>query len=596
MKTTTPTLILPILFIVVTATILPIYTQYGQVNIDCGVLLALLNIELDYAINHDIEAGLYLTNAILNISIPTDTVDIHRQVYRALLNYFITLKQLSLGENLDNSSIATALRTLIKSREVLTSTLNIYVSRLSSCMVDREAANILGGEVLSKRDILVSDVYPRIMTGMLNVLLEPGAIDIVLTKEVFEPGELIQIRIARYAENIDVKRVDIAVWPSLIRLAQLNNITCLDRVCLAVYRAPYLSEVKGLVSGNMLRLAIVVMLSFDNRSYSYIGFMAVEYKYPNISMYFSRDIEYGRDVVLHIVVDGIYNASITLNGVKLGNVVLTPGLNIYAIPFNRTVFNVGRNTLKVSIDETPTTLPYVAEGYFNAWVAMPRIVVQIPSLIGGWGGSLPITVVQGEKDMVNISITVDGRSILNTSLGSGLHHLKIGVSFKPITRLDIKVYTIVGMGVKIPVYSGEIAVLNYTSISLLMLISLILVYAARREPTIVQSLAGRRMAIHRHVPRAVSSTTPILQIVYSVKSRVAALYYELLKRLGLPPPEFHETLREHYSRLRFRLDVGIAKYMWRLVALAERDLYSKDKPRIEEAYEVAEEVRNRGGQ
>lgn len=593
MEIATPTLLI-ILFIAIAIATPFIYTQYSQVDIDCGVLLALLNIELDYAINRDIEAGLYLANAILNTSIPTDAMGLHKQVYRALLNYFTTLKQLSLGENLDNSSIATALRTLIKSREVLTSTLNTYVSRLSSCAVDREAANILGGDVLSKRDILINDVYPQIMAGMLNVLLEPGAVDILLTKEVFEPGELIQIRIARYVENIDVKRVDIAVWPSLIRLAQLNNIICLDSICLVVYRAPYLSEVRELVSGNILRLAIVATLSFGNRSYSYIGFMAVEYRYPNISMYFSKDIEYGRDVVLHIVADGMYNASITLNGVKLADAVLTPGLNIYTIPFNRTVFNVGRNTLRVSIGETPTTLPYVTEDYFNTWMATPRIVVQVPSLIGDWGGSLPITVIHGEKDTVNISITVDGRSILNTTLGSGLHHLKIGVGFKPITRLDIKVYTVADMGVKIPIYSGEIAVLNYTSISLLMLISLILVYAARKEPTIVQSLVGRRMAIHRHVPRVVSSTTPVLQIVYSVKSRVAALYYELLRRLGLPLPELHETLREHYSRL--KLGAGVAKYIWRLMTLAERDLYSKAKPRIEEAYEVTEEVRNRGGQ
>ncbi|MEM4535350.1 MAG: hypothetical protein QW764_04850, partial [Desulfurococcaceae archaeon] len=66
-------------------------------------------------------------------------------------------------------------------------------------------------------------------------------------------------------------------------------------------------------------------------------------------------------------------------------------------------------------------------------------------------------------------------------------------------------------------------------------------------------------------------------------SRIAMLYYNLLKKLKLGLPKESETLREHYKQISHQIPEGLGKLLWRFLLMVERDLYSSKKPLYEEA-------------
>jgi hypothetical protein len=72
--------------------------------------------------------------------------------------------------------------------------------------------------------------------------------------------------------------------------------------------------------------------------------------------------------------------------------------------------------------------------------------------------------------------------------------------------------------------------------------------------------------------------------VLGLGSRVAELYYTLLRKLGIRLPHQYETLREHYAEAISSITRKntIRELLWRILVLTERDLYSQRKPRIED--------------
>ncbi|MEM4889143.1 MAG: hypothetical protein QXJ64_06880, partial [Thermosphaera sp.] len=225
----------------------------GETSLDCGFLIALLNLELNYAINYNTSSGVALAQAALNMSLPSEIAVAHRQVYQAFLNYFKALEELETIEY-TNTSIIQVAGGLIRSREVFANTLNKYVDTLVSCTVNKDAASKLRNNVLSLKDAFLSTIYPSVIYSLLSKLKGPELVIIELPKSIFGPGEDIPIYITPIVEELSILKIEIAHWPTLRKLAELSNYTRVNNSYYVEYRAPNLNEVGNLVVGNSVQL------------------------------------------------------------------------------------------------------------------------------------------------------------------------------------------------------------------------------------------------------------------------------------------------------------------------------------------------------
>jgi len=114
------------------------------------------------------------------------------------------------------------------------------------------------------------------------------------------------------------------------------------------------------------------------------------------------------------------------------------------------------------------------------------------------------------------------------------------------------------------------------------------------EKIFTLSLRTSSVRVARRVKREIPEILKSILKPYAsgVKSRIAELYYTLLGKLGVRLPHHYETLREHYIEVvkpTTKKSV-VREILWRILRLVERDLYSKRKPRLEEAEELYEGV------
>ncbi|MEM3913382.1 MAG: hypothetical protein QXT75_05720 [Desulfurococcaceae archaeon] len=565
----------------------------GETSLDCGFLIALLNLELNYAINYNTSSGVALAQAALNMSLPSEIAVTHRQVYQAFLNYFKALEELETIEY-TNTSIIQVAGSLIRSREVFANTLNKYVDTLVSCTVNKDAASKLRNNVLSLKDTFLSTIYPSVIYSLLSKLKGPELVIIELPKSIFGPGEDIPIYITPIVEELSILKIEIAHWPTLRKLAELSNYTRVNNSYYVEYRAPYLNEVGNLVVGNSVQLAVVVTFTLHNITSSYAKPFEVVYEYPDVSIVLKPEIEYGSELPLNIVSNTSCNATVLINNVRVLYATILPGVNTYTIPFNTTVFRIGYNSLRVVIDETPRTLGYTVEKTFLVKARSPGIYILTPTILVGWSNSVQVVMVNHYENQVNLTMLINNKEVLNVTLKDRVYNLNIALNSPFFTTLEIDVYAINDHGVKIPIFRKEILYINGLSLAALTAATILAVSIIKGEVLVL--LGSDSSARRRLTNYVVSSRSPPLKpgIVYNIMSKIASIYYGLLSKLGLPQPELNETLREHYRKL--KLKDNLATVLWRLLILVERDLYSNRKPSYKEVLEAVEEVEKNAGE
>lgn len=564
---------------------------HGEINVDCGLLLALLNMELNHAVNYDFNSGKLLAQAVLDMSLPSEMASIHRQVYKAFLDYFDALEALS-NSKYTNESILSMLRALIKSREVFTSSLNTYLNRLSSCTVNPETGSKLRNDAMSLTNILLNTIYPNLVQSILYELRGPEVISIDLPKSTFKPGEIISINITPLVDEVHIVKVEIAHWPTLRSLIRLIDYVYVDKSYLTTYRAPFLNEVYDQIVGKNIQLAVVATYILHNTTLSYAKFFEVTYDYPNVTINAPLRISYGDDLQLSVVSSDVYNFTVLVNNVRVLNATLGPGTNTYSIQFNATLFKIGYNNLRVIIDETPRTIRYTVDKSFLVEASTPRVFIQIPAVIVDWSNSFPVTIVMHNESRVNFTVFVNSKEVLNKKLEDQVYSFKVTLNSLFFTKLKIEAYVTNEHGIRVLISEKEALYINSLSTTILILAIILLASVFKIEPLILQGhgVAERKLLVDRK-----GSPRPLLEsrITYSVKSKIASIYYSLLSGLGLPHPGLSETLREHYKKL--RLKSSLANVIWRLLILVERDLYSNKKPSYDEAIEIAKKAEENAG-
>ncbi|MEM3228669.1 MAG: hypothetical protein QW736_01195 [Fervidicoccaceae archaeon] len=558
-----------------------------QTNIDCGYLLKLLNLELNYAVNYNISSGLALAQDALNMGLPSEISTPHSKIYTAFLDYFNLLENLREGAY-TNESALTLLRTLINTRDVFNTTLNTYVNYLASCSITRDVANRLKNEDLYLVGMLVNTIYPNIYQSILNMLKGPELVNVDIPKKVFQPGESLVINITPLVDGVNILKVQVDHWPTFKKLSDLDRSACGSTGCIVTYRVPYLNEVKDLVVENLVQLALVVTYSFHNLNLSYTKLFEVVYGYPNVSVEVQPAINFGDNLSITLKSDNTYNVTMSINNVEVLNTSILLGANTYIIPFNSTLFKIGINQLKVVISSTSTTVQYSIEKSFTVAVKSPNIEVQTPLIVFGWRSSLPVTVVNYENKDVDLIIYVNNKEILNSTLNNSID--EIGIPFFSLfpSILKMDVYFVNEYGTQILILHKEIMYVNVSFLLAFITASILLINYIRSEFLIIPPFDISAKKTKANQGSKAASAPSKHRIKYSIKSRLVNIYYNLLNKLRLQQPDYYETLREHYRRVISKSILSEA--MWRLLTIVERDLYSGDKPADEEADKIANEI------
>ena len=145
-------------------------------------------------------------------------------------------------------------------------------------------------------------------------------------------------------------------------------------------------------------------------------------------------------------------------------------------------------------------------------------------------------------------------------------------------------------------FSYEVLVINPLGLVFLLFLPLLLlswygpidVLPQLRRPRLRSGglrRAARKVKVERY--------KEFLRIVVK-PSRLAKIYYAIVRSFGFGSPMPSETLREHFSRVSRGRGFGgkIKDLLFRLMVLVEMDLYSRKKPPVEEAEKIAREIRS----
>ncbi|MCX8198514.1 MAG: hypothetical protein N3E36_00555 [Sulfolobales archaeon] len=559
---------------------------------DCSFLLIILDKVLKQAIELDV-GGLWLSKALYNASIQSGFTEVHREVYGALIDYFKTIDVIAKPLE-DRNNVSEIILLLNRVESKLSNSLSKYINALFQCIHEPLEAASLKAMVSLKADELLNNVIPRLLNNITLLLYAEANLDIVLNKEKYMPGEEVTIFLKPLRQDIAFNKVRIAAWPSLRVITDLNVARYNETHYLSLYETPTLTKIyeqeltviKG-IGESVVQLAVVVVARSMNGSFMALKPFTVAYRTPSIKLSMPSRVYLGDVVVINISSDDFYYGELRINNVNILNVTLKPGFNSFTINLSDYNVSVGISTLELFVESTDYTLSYRAMASFLVEAKVPRIEVVLPNVILTSRGLTSLIIINREtwNLPIKVHVRVNGRKVVEEELKEELF-LRVFTTMLPISTINVEV---VAESPGHQPYVYEAAVLTINMLSTLatglgiVLLTASLFRSERGFMIVLQELIERGK--RRRAARIIKT---ILELPYSISSQIAELYYNLLRKLKQPHPELHETLREHYARM--TLAKKLKNYLWRLLLLVERDLYSKKKPFYEEALEIAKEA------
>ena len=144
-------------------------------------------------------------------------------------------------------------------------------------------------------------------------------------------------------------------------------------------------------------------------------------------------------------------------------------------------------------------------------------------------------------------------------------------------------------------YSETMIVINASSILILVAVGSVLTAILREhEKLFILMLRSGGFSLRiRPLESAHRVFNELLTpYVLGLGSRIATIYYDLVRKITRRLPQPFETLREHYEFVVAPLTKSrrSRELLQRLLQLVERDLYSRSKPDLREAIELYEGV------
>jgi len=581
-------LFLPLLFSVL---VIIANTTTGSTStkdrVDCLYLLVLLDKVLDYAVRGD-PVGELMSKYIVNAGVFGDLHDLHVSAYTAILDYY---RVLHVTSETPFNLTSGAYRILEGLNDI-----GGYASRLSACSHDAEAAKALSVSVNAKLRGLRDLVYALIKVSYRARFTD--AYQVRPLKDTYLPGEVVEIAIPR---EIRVETMEAYAWPSFLRIRDSLPRECNEVYCAYELSMPTAMELEHLGLRRYLIeqvLTVGIFAKLLNGSYLGVYLVTVKYDLPRVQVDMPSTVKRGDILEVKVLSEDFYNASLRLNGFEALNITFKPGTTVLALDPVHYNYTLGLNTLEICVNASIRTLSHCYSRVFTVEPVHPRVGISLGDFALTWSGFLTLTI--SNMDVVDVHAVVDTGVFKQTITvpGGCIGQVNIFTGILPVQGLNVNIGITATRGpydeLKV---SRSIYVVNVAATIILTLVSVLLSsFMSSREKSFIVALITawkRYMPVSvRHAELEVSRLLKPYKL--GLGSHVALLYYELVRRLGIRMPQVHETLREHFMEISRSpsLTLTLKKLMWKMLLIAERDLYYSKRPPLEEARRLYEDVLN----
>ncbi|AFK50865.1 hypothetical protein TCELL_0440 [Thermogladius calderae 1633] len=566
-------LALAVLLALVLALPLPSIGRADEAGLDCQALIASLYKVMEASLSGNNSTD--LLNLYSKAVLPPPISQLHGSVVEDLVDLHDALNTV-----FNESGVAATLEHIADLSKRLRTDVESYVKTLTACSVDKSTASLYSGKVyslLDRVDSLLNQTMVYLATSRSS-----SSIKVYPSSQAIAPGDTVSFKIVVLEEGVFNGSLVLAVLPGLTTLVteEFSVSTGVNKIDVSIPPASKLGEV--LPAGKYTVVAHVEIR--DSANSSALSLLTLDLYTNNITVNVPRVVRPGELVSANIVPAEGCPASVLLDrDVLFEGYLREEGVVVtFKIPDNATP---GTHYLVVRLEPGfkylggTVSIPLLVERpEVPVLVEAPSVYVSlsnaIPVLVRALGNASRIVVVTsgGERD-----VSKDGIAYLNGGLGL----------FDRVEAV-IEVYPVEGSVYQPAVHRVSVLYINpLTLLSIVLAATFVLplLVAHERGVYLVLKHVGSRSG-RRSSPRSVSRFINYL----SSQLPVAGLYYRLLNELGFRKPEAQETLREHFASL--RINTAIKSLLWRLLVLVEKELYSRDKPKREEAESVAREIRN----
>ena len=571
-----------LLFLLILLVILPytVNSQNEQSGIDCSYYYTIAYDTLKmYTINST--KALLMAEELANKTLPEPIEKYHKKYY----NDIIQLIQIKVKYRRGLISSQQALETLSKLYLQLQVDYVKYSQRLALCVHDPQVAATLGANT---RILIKYRILPDISRTIYDIVYSKSSknIKIIIGKEIYKPGENATILIIS-KEKIKLNNVEIVEWPSLRLLneSQPPSNQAATNYTIKI-KMPYAYQLSNPVAfsefaKNIVKsFAIIVTYENSTSKETEYGFRILNATYEVPKLVISVPASVGPWSVFTVEVrsDGYYpNSTLLINGQLISKINLIKGLNNITINVSR--INVTKPVILLQVVVPP------GQDYLGVAIekpilyAMDRIPVGIesPDIVFTWLGWISIKTYKNTTTQAIMRANVGPLTLFTKNIENGT--VSFFATVLPITPIHLTVEA--QANGHILLYRKNIIVINPTYLTILSLLIVMLIFPRSLDKISIITITRRQEILG-------GLASGIADRAYIVESKIAQLYYQaiLLLKTRLPYPQ--ETLREHFRAL--KLPERLKSSLWRLLRLAERDLYSKDKPHYRDAERAFKEV------
>lgn len=527
--------------------------------------------------------------AVLRARLPPQILSYHKEFYSTLEMYTYSL--IAYKNNRGNeleilNNISKVYTSIIKDYKA-------YQATLMKCAKDPQVSVTASTMILLaiKNNILVN--INKMAESILSKESLNNNIQITIGKPVYLPGETAHFLIK--LKNITINNITVAVaqWPTLevIRYVQYN---ISKELITAHVRIPYANElvklgvIGGWILGSNVKLAVVVFGTSPNKSSRIFAFklFQVKYKIPNVYIQAPEVVAPSEPMNFSVISDAFYpNVTILVNEKPLWNISLSPGTNNYTLTPRD--YNATSGTILLLGVRIPPGTSYLgverSKPVLIAEYALP-VKIGVPPVIYTWSGDIVVRV-EGNLSDYRVYEKIGFIKLYGKKVSQSVY--KVFGSILPITPASINVETVLESndGNNTITITKNIIIINplYLSIIAFLIISITAYPEALQEIVLLPlSVPANRARDTRRLKTGAG------YMIWRIESKVAELYYKVLVSIRVELPRPYETLREHFSRI--RVSKRLRKALWKMLRLAEEDLYSPRKPSYSEVEEALREV------
>ena len=571
------TLILIIILIILPYTV---NSQNEQSTIDCSYYYTIAyNVLKIYTINST--KALLIAEELVNKTLPDPIGKYHKKYYSDIIQLIQTKKNYQRGLISSHQALKIFTRLYLKLQDDYVK----YSQRLALCVHDPQVAATLGAKtrILIKYRILpdLSRIIYRIVYSNSN-----KNIKIIVGKEIYKAGENASIIIIS-KEKIKINRLEIVEWPSLRLIEEyrpVNNKSTNNYII--KIKMPYAYQLSNpfafneFMRGEVNSFAIIITYKNITTGQTEYGFRLVNvtYRIPRLVISTPASITPGSILTLEIESDDYYpNSTLLINGQALRRIDLEKGLNNITININQINITKPVILLQVVVPPGPDYLGITIEKPILYAIGSVPVGIESPDIVFTWLGWISVKTHKNTTTQAIMSASVGPLTLSTKTLENGT--VSFFASILPITPIHLTIEAQVdGRPLS---YTKNIIVINPTYVTLLSLLIVILIFPGSHDRFSIITMARKQEILGGLVP-AIANRARVAE------SKIAQLYYQtiILLKARLPYPQ--ETLREHFRTL--KLPERLKAPLWRLLRLAEKDLYSRNKPYYREAEEAFKEV------